>query len=312
MSILNFYKLHGLGNDFVLIDLLKQKNIETQRSRDYPLFTENFCKKISDRKTGIGCDQILVLLPSPKKADRKLVIYNADGSSAEMCGNGLRAAALYLSKSKSFTFSRKNKSTIRRKQKCSLFTLETPVGIQKTWVNSKTVTCEMGIPKILPLPKLIKTDAKLNRFLSSSVTDAKLNRFFSAPLVFVNVGNPHLVLFFTKSLFQRVHQQMASLGQYLENHPAFPKRTNVEFVQLVNKHKLNATVWERGVGMTKACGSGAVAIATASIFKKIAISPVQIQFPGGPLKVSWDGLGSNAELTGDAKMVFRGYYSSGP
>lgn len=268
--MLSFTKCHGLGNDFVLIDQRKQKRPQ--------LLSRAQMRLISDRKRGVGFDQLLILRRSSnKKIDAKLLIYNADGSLAEMCGNGLRAAANHL------WWTGEKKIEIQ---------FETTAGLRSARLIQKALTAEsesvieteMGTPLLSAIPKKLRFDKN------------------HAPVI-VNVGNPHIVYFRKKLL---TAAKLTQEGSSIECHDAFPQRINVEFAVVRSAHAVDAQVWERGVGITEACGTGGVAVAVAAIEKGLCRSPVTVRFPGGKIQVRWNGQESAAFLTGTAAQSFEG------
>ena len=260
---LSFVKLHGLGNDFVLI--------ETKvKAESFFKGKKNFCKNISDRRTGVGFDQLLLLNTKPKIP--VLEIFNADGSRAEMCGNGLRAVGLYLSS----------------KNKKNEFVVKTDMGLRKIFRCPKTklIEVEMGVPKIISQKKYTAIKNKVG--------------------VSVDVGNPHVVFL---SYFPKNNNELTKLGMSVEH--SISTRTNVEFVLIQKKRNkgmlsVKAKVWERGVGITEACGSGAVAIATA-IKKTIAnnMNSFEIQYPGGSAFIRFDS-NENAYLNAQTEFSYSG------
>lgn len=276
-----FTKLHGLGNDFALIDLRAPEQAVLLQ----PLLTPATIKAIADRKRGVGLDQLLVLRASAR-VHAVLDIYNADASLVEMCGNGLRAAALYL-------WLRCGAAQSEE------LVLETAAGDRRSralgpLAENALIECEMGVPRILPTPPALKRGVKLG---------TKVHQPFC-----VNVGNPHAVVF----TYPKSDAELTKWGRLLENHRAFPKRTNVEFVRIKNRHILEVKVWERGVGMTLACGTGAVAAACAAIHEGVAQSPVEVRFPGGEAEVRWDGRKQPAYLRGRAQEVYSGVWNLKP
>lgn len=255
--------MHGLGNDFIVLDSLKKK---------LPKLTSKIAIRICDRRFGIGADQILHLTkPKNKSADARMEILNADGSIAEMCGNGIRAAALYLRDH------HKNKKN---------FKIETLAGIKEIDLQGDLVNVDMGVPKLGKSggEKLKLPNGKVFHFIE------------------VNVGNPHAVIFVEDAWATPVE----ILGPIIERHKRFPKKTNVEFVQIENQNKIIVRVWERGAGITLACGTGACASAVASLHAQKASNPLIVQLPGGPLEISWAGPGKSVLMKGPATTVFQG------
>lgn len=252
------------------------------------LLTKPVVQAIGDRKRGVGYDQLLLLRTSAR-VHAILDIYNCDGSMAEMCGNGLRAAALFL--------------WTRGGVKDANLVIETAagdrqarrLGPQTSDGSEGSIECEMGVPKIKRLPKAIERGVKFKG--SGSMKAFKP--------VCVDVGNPHAV-FFTMA---RNERQLTAWGSMVETHKAFPKRTNVEFIKKRDSHTIDVKVWERGVGITEACGTGAVASACAAIHEGLVASPVEVRFPGGAAEVRWDGIGQPAYLRGHAAEVFSGTWN---
>lgn len=271
-----FTKLHGLGNDFVLIDA--RTGAPGEAFAKLPAKT---VRAIADRKRGVGFDQLLILRPSAR-VHAILDIVNADASMAEMCGNGLRAAALYLW----------TRGGIADHE----LVIETKAGDRRARAlgpldeEDRVIECEMGVPRFhQPL--------KLKRGIVLGRKNEKL--------VCVNVGNPHAVAF----KFPKNERDLVAWGRLVENHRAFPRRTNAEFVRVVDRHIIEVQVWERGVGITEACGTGAVAAACAAIRSGLAASPVEVRFPGGQAEVSWEGANRPAFLRGHAHEVFSGAWT---
>jgi diaminopimelate epimerase len=269
MKSLKFTKMQGLGNDFIVID-----DIGAQPATAGVLSPE-VAKRICDRRFGVGADQILWLRKAGQSAarpDLRMEILNADGSVAEMCGNGIRAVALYL-----------NRHLFKDKTE---FNIETLAGMKTVQVKGATVLVDMGIPTLgsgvsMGGELLPKTEFK----------------FFE-----VNVGNPHAVIFLDSLNAFLVEKW----GPLIEAHPRFPSRTNVEFVEVKSSHAIQVRVWERGAGITLACGTGACAAAVASLVTGKVQNPVEVQLPGGNLKITWAGPGCSVMMEGPAEEVFSG------
>jgi diaminopimelate epimerase len=277
-----FTKLEGLGNDFVLIDHffagagLGSVNPELARA-------------LLDRRFGIGGDQLLWLKPplDPQTADARMEILNPDGSMAEMCGNGIRAFALYFHQRVSSPKGR--------------YRFETLAGVKTTEIISKTaqtgrIRVDMGRPV---LGQGVKSGGEELLLLGARV------RFFE-----VNMGNPHAV-FFSEDLAQPLAELPGlgaeALGPAVERHPRFTHRTNVEFVKIEADGSLLVRVWERGTGLTLACGSGACASAVAAIASgrvKVGAIPVRVVLPGGELLIAW--CGESVLMEGPSREVFKG------
>lgn len=259
-----FIKMQGLGNDFIVIDSMSNGGSRLD-------LTPDSARKLCDRRFGIGADQILWLKQPEKKADARMEILNADGSIAEMCGNGIRAVGLYLFRSGPSPGQ-------------ASYAIETLAGLKQVEVRGDQVKVDMGAPGL-------------------GARGEKL-RVGSQDLIFeeVNMGNPHAV-FFSDDV---ARIPLEDLGPKIEIHSRFPKKTNVEFVQVVDDYTIRVSVWERGAGITLACGTGACASAVASIQAKRVSSPVQVHLPGGVLTIEWNGPGHPVMMTGPAMEVFRG------
>lgn len=270
---MDFTKMHGTGNDFVLLDALRR-----------PVrMTSDLARRLCDRRFGVGADQVLVLAKS-KVADFKMLIYNADGSQVEMCGNGIRCLARYV-------FERghtKNRS----------MTVETLAGVRHPVIDRGNVRVDMGAP-ILEAA-LVPTQAKGRVIdhpfsLKAPKTEVRLE------MTCVSMGNPHAVIF--------VHDveavPLAEWGPVIETDPFFPRRTNVEFVERGDPDRARVRVWERGSGATLACGTGACAVGVAGVLTGRFHRTVTLSLPGGDLKVEW-AADNRVYLTGPAVFVFDG------
>lgn len=273
MAEIKFTKMHGLGNDFVMIDC---------RKKTVPGLAKK-AKAICDRRLGVGCDQIIVILPS-KKADYAMRIFNADGSEVEMCGNGIRCFAKYL-------WDRKD----RKIQKKGYLDVDTPSGIMRAErVKGDFYQVDMGEPVLdgLSVPTTLKGEV-VNRPLKVGKKSYRVTA--------VSMGNPHCVIFVNNVEKVKLDEE----GPKLENHKAFPNRTNVEFVQVTGKNRVKTVVWERGSGATLACGTGACAVAVASVKNGKTGRKVKVDLPGGTLSIEWTK-SDRVLMTGPATEVFSG------
>ncbi|MDH5757137.1 MAG: diaminopimelate epimerase [Nitrospinota bacterium] len=273
MATIKFVKMHGLGNDFVMID-----------SRRKP--TPGLKKKavaIADRHFGVGCDQIIELLPS-KKADWRMRIFNADGGEVEMCGNGIRAFAKYL-------WDRKDRK-IRSK---GYLTVETLAGIIKPVIKKNgMVEVDMGEP--------VLDGRKVPTIFDGPVQDLSLKAGSDEyKITAVSMGNPHCVIF-TDDVDK---VELEKVGPLIERHEAFPNRINVEFVQVISKNRVKARVWERGSGITLACGTGACAVGVAFAISGGGGRKTRVDLPGGSLEIEWTKE-NRVLMTGPATEVFSG------
>jgi diaminopimelate epimerase len=266
-----FWKLHGLGNDFIVID--------RRAAGAAPSPSQAQARAWCDRKRGIGAAGVLTLLPGDLGRVRMRVT-NADGSLAEMCGNGLRCVARLVSD---------------LEPGASAFAVDTDAGLRRVTVEGDQVECEMGAP--LLTPKQIPMAAAGERFVQGEVTFGVERVRGTA----VSMGNPHLVLWGAPAA------RAATWGPALEHHPLFPQRTNVEFVAL-RDGGLDVVVWERGCGLTEACGTGACASVVAGILegRLPAGADVEVRLPGGTLRVRVAADLSQVWMRGQAVRVFEG------
>ena len=269
-----FTKMHGAGNDFVVLDGV---------STTLPPI-DRIAKRLADRQLGIGCDQILVIRPSTS-ADFRMEIFNADGSQAEMCANGIRAFFKYL---------RDHRLTLKQE-----ISVETLGGIVRPhWAGPDLVRIDMGLPVLAP--------AKIPTLLGAGdgpVLDVSLDVGGQRLVVSaVSMGNPHCVLFVPSVDAAPV----ATLGPRIEQHAAFPNRVNVEFVEVVSRSRLRQRTWERGTGETLACGSGACAVAVVGILRGVVDRSLTIELRGGELELTWLAPEAHVFLTGPAAEVFTG------
>ncbi|MCX5717514.1 MAG: diaminopimelate epimerase [Nitrospirae bacterium] len=285
---MNFTKMHGLGNDFILIDCIKQK-FGTKSSE-----LGKLSKKLCHRRFGIGADQILLLYPS-RTADFKMRIFNADGSEVEMCGNGIRCLAGYV--------------WSRRLSGKAILNIETPAGIIKPQKKGKLVRVDMGEPIFEPEKIPVKTSSKF-KVQSSKIKNKNSKLIIGYPLKIedrefriscVSMGNPHAVIVVDNVMDFPV----TYYGPLLEMHEIFPKRTNVEFIEILNPSEIKMRVWERGAGETMACGTGASAAAVASSLKGLTEKNVTVHLTGGDLTIEW-AENNHVYMTGPAEEAFSG------
>lgn len=263
--------MQALGNDFVVLD-----------DRETPLnLNPAMIKGITDRRFGVGCDQLIVLEKS-SKADVFMRIYNPDGSEAGACGNATRCVADIVLKETG-----KNQIVI-----------ETISGLLECLrVDDKTITVDMGPARVKweQIPLAYERDT-LNLRISAGP--------FTNPVA-VNMGNPHAV-FFTSDVEK---QRIENYGPSLETHPLFPERANIEFAEVLDRQNIRMRVWERGAGITNACGSGACATAVAAIRRDLTDRKVTIMMDGGPLEIEWREDNGHVLMTGGYEYVFTGQYN---
>ena len=283
---MKFTKMHGAGNDYVYVDARSQE-------QDWP----ELARRMSDRHFGVGSDG-LILIKGSDVADLKMSMYNADGSEAEMCGNGIRCFVKYAVD-----------RTIVSSSNGSV-SVETLAGIRNITPISEygTVTgarVSMGAPILTPDTVPVNLDAA-GEYGSGPVLEYPFEMDgYDLPLSFVSMGNPHAVTFIDTPV---VEFPLLTVGPKVENHSIFPRRVNFEIVNVDNPTHLTARVWERGSGETLACGTGACGIAVASILGGHTDNTVSITLPGGTLKVDWDGQGE-VYLEGPAEEVFSGEWN---
>ena len=281
---LQFTKMHGAGNDFIVVDAINQ-DID---------FTPAQWQRLADRRFGIGADQILVVeKPRLPGCDFRYRIYNNDGGEVEQCGNGARAFVKFVSEK-----GLSSKASIR---------VETMAGIIAPRLEADgSITVDMGAPVLEPA--LVPFDAAgLAGVAQGSDTlwplDLALPGHSSPVLVsVVSMGNPHAVQVVDDVDAQDLEQS----GPLIEHHPRFPRRVNAGYMQIVDRHHVKLRVYERGAGETLACGTGACAAAVAGILRGRLDSPVRISARGGELSIAWQGPGHPVLMTGPAVTVFEG------
>lgn len=271
---MQFSKMHGLGNDFMVIDGVTQS----------VFLTDELICKLADRHRGVGFDQLLLVeAPYDPDLDFHYRIFNADGSEVSQCGNGARCFARFVSL-KGLTDKQDIKvSTANGKMVLSL-------------QEDGQVRVNMGKPIWEPA----KVPFIANKFEKNYLLRTELQ---TAICGVVSMGNPHAVLQVENVQTAPVNE----LGPLLENHERFPERANIGFMQVVNRHHIKLRVFERGAGETQACGSGACAAAAVGIMQEALDSPVRVDLPGGTLMIEWQGESSPLYMTGDAEHVYDGF-----
>ncbi len=275
MSI-EFTKYQGLGNDFVLID---------NRAQAEPVLTPEQSVNLCDRHFGIGADGIIFLLPSTGDTDYTMRIYNSDGSEPEMCGNGIRCLARFIADLEG--------------QAIASYRIHTLAGmITPQLMTNGQVKVEMGLPRLLA--KEIPTTLAEPEFKVVNQLLEAAGQTWSVSCV--SMGNPHCITF----VEDVAAIDLAALGPQFEHHPAFPQRINTEFIQVVRPDYLKMRVWERGAGITLACGTGACAALVAAVLGDWAQPRATVELPGGPLEIEWAGYDQPVLMTGPAELVFRG------
>ena len=271
--LIKFTKMHGLGNDFVVIDGVRQHiNLTTEA-----------IKKLADRNLGIGCDQVLLIEPpSDKNIDFNYRIFNCDGSEVAQCGNGARCMGRYIADQQ---LSGKKTVLLQTKNRV----------MEVTTKPKNLVTANMGAPIFTPeeIPFMSQQQDKLYSIEAGS------QQFEIAAL---SVGNPHAVL----QVDDIDTTAVEDIGPLIQAHSQFPESVNVGFMQIIDRQNIRLRVYERGVGETQACGSGACAAAVAAIQQDLVDSKVNLKLLGGELSVEWLGEGESILMTGPAETVFHG------
>jgi len=270
---LKFSKMHGLGNDFVVLDGVRQVVALSPEQRRY----------LADRHFGVGCDQILLVEPAATPGvDFRYRIFNADGGEVEQCGNGARCFVRFVHE----------QGLTEQRQ----IRVETMMGIISPRLEGDgKITVDMGIPRFLPseIPFLHDDEVVIYNL---DVADETLE------ISVVSMGNPHAV-----QVVADVEQApVAEQGPLIEGHDRFPRRVNAGFMQIVDRHTIRLRVYERGAGETLACGTGACAAVVAGIRRGLLESPVQVTTRGGDLCIAWGGEGRPVMMTGPAETVFTG------
>ena len=271
--LLRFTKMHGLGNDFVVLDGVTQELV----------VTPEMARHLSDRHFGIGCDQVLVVEPPQRPdVDFRYRIFNADGSEVAQCGNGARCLAKFVRDQ-------------RLSAKHSL-RVETTAGVlELTGKGRNQYQVNMGVPRFEPAEIPLRTAARMPAY-RLDIEDRTLE--FRA----LSLGNPHAVLLVPEVAGAPVGE----IGSRICTHPWFPEGVNVGFMAIRDRREIDLRVHERGSGETLACGSGACAAAVAGILGDLLDSPVRVNLPGGALTIDWAGEGEPVFMTGPAVTVFQG------
>lgn len=274
--MLRFTKMQGLGNDYVYVNCFQEKI-------DNP---SEVAIKVSNRNFGVGSDGLIMINPS-KVADFEMEMYNADGSRGEMCGNGIRCVGKYV-----YDYGLTDKTSI---------SVETLGGIKYldfTVENGKVklVKVDMGSPELFPanIPIIAEGDTVID---APIIVDGKEYRMTG-----VSMGNPHTVVYIEDVQGLEIEK----IGPKFENHERFPKRINTEFARVIDRNTVEMRVWERGSGETLACGTGACAVAVASILNGLTEDKVTVKLLGGDLQIEWDRETNKVYMTGPAEVSFEG------
>jgi diaminopimelate epimerase len=270
---LPFVKMHGLGNDFVVLDAL---------ARPITLSPEQI-RLLADRRLGVGCDQVLLIAPPrSSEADIHYRIFNADGGEVEQCGNGARCVASYL-----YEHALVGRGEIRAETSNGLISMQRE--------GDGQIRVNMGVPRFKPEQVPIAAE-RMEDFYQVEL-DGQAIRFAA-----LSMGNPHAVL----TVDDCATAPVTSLGPRLEQHPVFPQRANIGFMQLYDFNRILLRVWERGVGETRACGTGACAAVVAGQRQGLLGDTVDVSLPGGQLRIHWAGDDTPVWMSGPAVSVFKG------
>lgn len=266
--------MHGLGNDFLIIDA---------RTQPFEL-SDALVRRLADRKLGVGCDQLIVMEPAKAGGDTYMRIWNPDGGEVEACGNATRCLGRIL---------------MEESGKAEVI-IETVADVLKARASEGgLVTVDMGTPKFdwQDIPLRESMDTRLIDYMAVPGTAFGL----TGPSA-VNVGNPHCVFFVEDA---EAHD-LEALGPGIENHMLFPERTNVEFAQVRNSGNIRLRVWERGTGITQACGTGACAAAVCAMRQSLTDRTVDVELDGGILTIEWDAGNDHIYMTGPASLSYEG------
>ena len=280
--VIEFSKYQGLGNDFILID---------NRHAAEPIITPEQARQMCDRHFGIGADGVIFALPGKEDAQYTMRIYNCDGSEPEMCGNGIRCLAKFIADLSGNT--EVNKS----------YRIHTLAGIIIPKLESNgEVTVDMGEPQLTAAQIPTKLTSSDDKVVAQSLKVGDRNWSVTA----VSMGNPHCITFVKNSDCI----ELEKIGPLFEHHSVFPQRTNTEFIQVVKPDYIKMRVWERGAGITLACGTGACASVVAGVLNNKCDRSCTVELPGGCLKINWSATDNRVYMTGSATEVFKGKYTN--
>ena len=275
---IEFTKYHGLGNDFILID---------NRTSTEPVITSEQAVQLCDRHFGIGADGVIFALPGQDGTDYTMRIFNSDGSEPEMCGNGIRCLAQFIA------------DLERNSTQQAQYRIHTLAGvITPKLIGKGQVTVDMGKPQLMageiPTTLVSAEEKVINQSLSVAEQIWEVTC--------VSMGNPHCITF----VEDVAAIPLETIGPPFEHHPAFPQRTNTEFIQVVRPDYLKMRVWERGAGITLACGTGACATVVAAVLTGRCDRSCTVELPGGCLDIEWSEQDQRVYMTGPAERVFSG------
>ena len=275
---MKFTKMHGCGNDYIYIDGAKEHIAQEEKP--------DFVRRVSDRHFGVGGDGVIFINPSDE-ADFEMEMYNADGSRAEMCGNGIRCVAKFV-----------YDKGLTDKTDISVISCGKIKYLQLSLKDNKvdTVRVNMGAPELIAtnVPVVCDKEQAVDEPITVQDTEYKMTC--------VSMGNPHAVVFMENV----TDLEIEKIGPYFESHERFPKRTNTEFVKVIDRNTVQMRVWERGTGETLACGTGCCATVVACILNGLTDDAVTVKLLGGELEITWDREADLVYMTGPATTVFEG------
>ena len=274
---MKFTKMHGIGNDYVYVNCLKEKVEDPAEAARF----------VSDRHFGVGSDGLILIKPS-EVADFQMDMYNADGSRSEMCGNGVRCVAKYV-----YDYGLTDKTEVD---------IETGAGIKHivlTIKDGKVEKARVDMGEPILKPELVPVKGEGDKLVNEPIlVDGQQYR-----MTCVSMGNPHAVVFLDEDVKEL---DIEKIGPKFENHERFPKRTNTEFMNVLDRHTMNMRVWERGSGETLACGTGTCASVVAAVLNGFTERDVLVHLLGGDLEIHWDEKDNHVYMTGSATTVFDG------
>ncbi|ACK73493.1 Diaminopimelate epimerase [Gloeothece citriformis PCC 7424] len=277
---IEFTKYHGLGNDFILID---------NRHGSEPMVSPEMAVEMCDRHFGIGADGVIFVLPGTSQTDYQMRIFNSDGSEPEMCGNGIRCLAQFIAELEKTTEVGKS------------YRIDTLGGLMTPRLEAQEqVTVDMGLPRLLGSEIPTTLVSRTEKVIDQPIEVAGQSWLVTC----VSMGNPHCITFVedVKSI------ALETIGPQFEHHVAFPQRTNTEFIEVLRPDYLKMRVWERGAGITLACGTGACASVVAGVLTGKSDRRCTVELPGGCLSIYWSETDGHVYMTGPAKRVFTGVY----
>ena len=277
--VIEFSKYHGLGNDFILLD---------NRHSDEPMVSAEQAQQMCDRHFGIGADGVIFVLPGKEDTDYTMRIYNSDGSEPEMCGNGIRCFAKFIADLEGIDEVNKT------------YRIHTLAGVISPQIQAKgEVRVDMGEPLLTAAEIPTTLASETEKVVAMPLTVADKEWLVTC----VSMGNPHCITFVPDSDVIPLEE----IGKLFENHEVFPQRTNTEFIQVISSDYIKMRVWERGAGITLACGTGACASVVAGVLNQRCDRNCTVELPGGCLHIEWSD-DNRVYMTGPAQKVFTGRY----